>query len=83
MPWKKNQCKERGCERMTMSLGQRKQGFEKEYDEKGFLIRKKVKMKSYYSNYCRIHQKTYNRKELELSPALTSPLILALDKNTA
>lgn len=67
MAWDKKRCAIDGCERFTMSLGRRPGKFERIYDDKGFLLHKLYRTATYYSRYCKFHQKAYNRSPGELS----------------
>ena len=63
MSREKTTCKFSGCTKMTMSLGRKKAcRIENVYDKDGFLERKRLVCDhSFYSRYCRFHQKRYNR----------------------
>lgn len=68
----KRKCKFTGCLRKVTSLG-RHPNKEKVYDEDGFLVSKKYCSTTKYSNYCKIHQKAYNRLVVDNCFATSEP----------
>lgn len=57
----KGTCKYEGCDKPQASLGHRGTKVVKVYDKDGYLTHRILKRKTYYSSFCKEHQKAYNR----------------------